>query len=149
MTLCIPLCICRLTLTCILCEISTKPRGMLIHLDWSSLTDTGLSLMPTGLFCCSVSTANSPSALTFWLGQKCHSKVMHRKEVTYYNGSYERKSRGRKLADEMGRAKKNSHGTVIDWCTGREWPLNCMTVISVWWRLNIRFQRSSGRWTII
>ena len=38
-------------------------------------------------------------------GQKCHSKVMQRKEVTHSNGSYERKSRGRKLADEMGRAK--------------------------------------------
>ena len=34
-------------------------------------------------------------------------KVMHRKEVTHTNGSYERKSRGRKLADEMGRGKKN------------------------------------------
>ena len=31
---------------------------------------------------------------------------MHRKEVTHSNGSYERKSCGRKLADEMGRAKK-------------------------------------------
>ena len=47
-------------------------------------------------------------------GQKCHSKVMHRKEVTHFNGSYERKSCGRKLADENGRAKKNSHGTLID-----------------------------------
>ena len=27
-----------------------------------------------------------------------------------------------------------SHGTVIDWCTGREWPVNCMTVISAWWQ---------------
>ena len=34
-------------------------------------------------------------------------KVMHRKEVTHSNGSYERKSRGRKLADEMGRGTKN------------------------------------------
>ena len=33
-------------------------------------------------------------------------KVMHRKEVTNSNGSYERKSRGRKLTDEMGRGKK-------------------------------------------
>ena len=33
-------------------------------------------------------------------------KVMHRKEVTHSNGSYERKSRGWKLADEMGRGKK-------------------------------------------
>ena len=30
-------------------------------------------------------------------------KVTHRKEVTHSNGSYERKSRGRKLDDEMGR----------------------------------------------
>ena len=44
--------------------------------------------------------------LTFWPGQKCHSKVMHRKDVTHSNGSYERKSRGRNLADEIGRAKK-------------------------------------------
>ena len=75
-------------------------------------------------------------------------KVMHRKEVTHSNGSYERKSRGRKLAHKMGQAKK-SHDTLIDWRTGKEWPLNCMTVISAWWRLNIRFQRSSGRRTII
>ena len=33
-------------------------------------------------------------------------KVMHRKEVAHSNGSYERKSRGQKLADEMGRGKK-------------------------------------------
>ena len=38
--------------------------------------------------------------------QKCHSKVMHRKEVTHSDGIYERKSRGQKLADEMGRGKK-------------------------------------------
>ena len=40
-------------------------------------------------------------------------KVMHRKELTHSDGSYERKSHGRKLADEMGRAKK-SHDTLID-----------------------------------
>ena len=33
-------------------------------------------------------------------------KVIHRKEVIHSNGSYERKLRGQKLADEMGRAKK-------------------------------------------
>ena len=31
---------------------------------------------------------------------------MHQKEVIHSNGSYVRKSRGRKLADEMGRAKR-------------------------------------------
>ena len=35
-------------------------------------------------------------------------KVMHQKEVTHSNDSYERKSRGRKLADEMGRGKKKN-----------------------------------------
>ena len=35
---------------------------------------------------------------------------MHRKEVTHSNGSYERKSRGRKLANKMGQDKK-SHET--------------------------------------
>ena len=41
-------------------------------------------------------------------------KVMHRKDVTHSNGSYERKSRGRKLADEITRCKKKSDYTIID-----------------------------------
>ena len=36
--------------------------------------------------------------------------------------------------------KVKSHRTVTDWCTGREWPMNCMTVISTWWRSNMPFQ---------
>ena len=36
--------------------------------------------------------------------------VMHQKEVTHSSGSYERKSHGWKLADEMGQG--NSHGTL-------------------------------------
>ena len=38
--------------------------------------------------------------------QKMPFKVMHRKEVTHSNGIYERKSRGWKLAGEMGRGKE-------------------------------------------
>ena len=34
-----------------------------------------------------------------------------------------------------------SHGTVTNWCTGREWPVNCMTVISARWWSNMPFQR--------
>ena len=34
-----------------------------------------------------------------------------------------------------------SHGTVTNLCTGREWPVNCMTVISARWRSNMPFQR--------
>ena len=41
-------------------------------------------------------------------------KVMHWKEVTHSDNIYERKSRGRKLADEMRRGKKKSHYTLID-----------------------------------
>ena len=51
----------------------------------------------------------SPSAIysiAFWPSTwpKMPFKVMHRKEVTHSNGSYERKSRGRKLANKMGQA---------------------------------------------
>ena len=41
--------------------------------------------------------------------------------------------------------KVKAHDTLIDWCIGREWPLKYMTVISTWWRLNMAFQRLSGR----
>ena len=61
-------------------------------------------------------------------GQTCHSKVMHRKEVTHSDGSYEKKSRRRTWLTIWDKVK--SHGTGMDWCTGREWPVNCMTVIS-------------------
>ena len=33
--------------------------------------------------------------------------------------------------------KVKSCGTVIDCCTGREWPVNCMTVISARWQSNM------------
>ena len=39
--------------------------------------------------------------------------------------------------------KIKSHGTVIDWCTEREWPVNSMTVISAWWQSNMPFQNTA------
>ena len=39
------------------------------------------------------------------------------------------------------RQGKKYHRPVTKWCTGREWPVNCMTVISARWRLNLPFQR--------
>ena len=39
-----------------------------------------------------------------------------------------------------------SHCTVTNWCTGREWPVNCMTVISVRRRSNMSFQ--DIEWTL-
>ena len=49
-----------------------------------------------------------PTIVMFWPSTrpKMPFMVMHRKEVTHSNGSYERKSCGQKLADEMGRGKK-------------------------------------------
>ena len=45
------------------------------------------------------------------------------------------------LADNMRQGKKNSHCAVKKWCTGREWPVNCMTVISARWQSHMPFQR--------
>ena len=69
-------------------------------------------------------------------------------EVTHSDGSYGKKSRRRAWLTIWDKVK--SHSTVINWCTGREWPVNCMTVISAWWRSNMPFQRYwVGDWAII
>ena len=44
------------------------------------------------------------------------------------------------LADNMRQGKK-SHRAVTKWCTGSEWPVNCITVISARWRSHMPFQR--------
>ena len=51
---------------------------------------------------------------------------------------------GRDCVGELGRQYETglkSHGTVTNWCTGRGWPVNCMTVISARWWSNMPFQR--------
>ena len=45
-------------------------------------------------------------------GEICHSKVMHRKEVTHSDGSYKKKSRRRTWLTIWDKVK--SHGTLID-----------------------------------
>ena len=42
-----------------------EPRGRLTYLDWPSLAASGSYLVPIGLFCCPVSTANCHSASPF------------------------------------------------------------------------------------
>ena len=81
--------------------------------------------------------------IDFLPGQTCHSKVMHRKELTHSDGSYGKKSRRWAWLTIWDKLK--SQCTVINWCTRREWPVNCMTVISAWWRSNMPFQRLSRR----
>ena len=71
-------------------------------------------------------------------GQTCYSKVIYQKEVTHSDCSYGKKSRRRAWLTIWDKLK--SQCTVIDGCTGREWPVNCMTVISAWWRSNMPFQ---------
>ena len=44
------------------------------------------------------------------------------------------------LGWEYGTGLK-SHGTATNWCTRRERPVNCMTVISTQWRSNMPFKR--------
>ena len=63
-------------------------------------------------------------------GQTCHSKDGR---SAYSVGVGE-------LGWQYGTGLK-SHGTVTDWCTGSEWPVNCMTVVSARWRSNMPFQR--------
>ena len=55
-------------------------------------------------------TSCPEAIVVFWplTREKMPFKVMHRKEVTHSDGNYERKSRGQKLADEMGRGKKKA-----------------------------------------
>ena len=47
-----------------------------------------------------------------------------------------------------GTRYKRSQNTLIDWRTGREWPLNWMTVISARWRSHRPFQRKR-KWHIL
>ena len=66
---------------------------------------------------------------------------MHRKHIPM--ASNRKKSRRRIWLTQWDKVK--AHDTLKDWCTGREWPVNCMTVISPWWRSNMPFQTLSGR----
>ena len=97
---------------------------------------------------------NHSTVVIFWLSPRPKNTIPR-----WYTGrkwhipmaSNRKRSRGRIKAYDMGQGE----GPIVplQWCTGRELPLNCITVISAWWRLNIRFQRSSrrscGRWVII
>ena len=56
-----------------------------------------------------------------------------------------------KLGRQYGTGSK-PHGTVTNWCTGRECPGNCMTVISARWRSIMPFQRRRKcifRWPVM
>ena len=70
---------------------------------------------------------------TFWPGQKCHSRWCTGRKghilVAVMRGN---RVGGNWLMkwDEL----KKFPWYITEWCTGREWPGNCITVISSWWR---------------
>ena len=71
---------------------------------------------------------------------------MHQKEVTHSNSSYERKSHGRKLADEMGRAKK------FPWYTHRlmhQKRVTCELHDSYFRLMTIKHSISKIEWAIV
>ena len=74
-----------------------------------------------------VISARSQSNMPFQWQRKWHIPM----------ASYGKKSHRRAWPKIWDKAK--SRATVIDWCAGREWPVNCMTVISAWGRSNMPF----------
>ena len=109
-------------------------QGMLTH-----LFTTLVQLCRDFGCCCYV--------LTFWPGQKCHSR-WHTGRKWHIRMAVMRRNRvGGNWLMKWDEVKKKSHYTLIDWRTGREWPLNCMTVISAPWRSHRQLQRKQ-KWHI-
>ena len=82
---------------------------------------------------------------TFWPGQKCHSRWCTGRKWHILMAVM----RGNRVAgnwlmkwDEV----KKSHDTLLDWRTGREWPLNCMT--SYFRLMTIKHSISKIAWPI-
>ena len=63
-------------------------------------------------------------------GQKCHSRWCTARKWHILMAVRRGNRVGGNWLMKWDEVKKNSHGTLIDWCTGRERPVNCMTVIS-------------------
>ena len=85
-------------------------------------------------FCCILTFDTAKYAIPKWCtGRKWHIPM----------ASNRKKSRMRIWLTKWDKVK--AHDTFIDRCTGRERPLNCMAVISAWWRSNMPFQRLGGR----
>ena len=98
-------------------------------LPWEVNLSTSLREVPSSCY-----------ALTCWPGQKCHSRWCTGRKWHILVAIMRGNRVGRNWLMKWDEVKK-THYTLIDWRTGREWPLNCMTVISAWWRSHRPFQR--------
>ena len=76
--------------------------------------------------------------VVYWPSTRPNMPFQRRQKWQIPMASYGKKSRRRAWLTIWN--KVQSRGTVTDWCPGREWPVNCMTVISAWWRSNMPFQ---------
>ena len=85
------------------------------------------------------------SIVVYWPSTRPNMPFQRRRKWHILMASYWKKLRRRAWLTIWDKVK--SRGTVTDWCTGREWPVNCMTVISAWWRSNMPFQRQR-KWHI-
>ena len=85
--------------------------------------------------------------LTCWPCQKFHSRWCTGRKWHILVAVLRGNRVGGNWLMKWDEVKKKSHYTLIDWHTGREWPLNWMTVISARWRLHRPFQRKR-KWHI-
>ena len=86
--------------------------------------------------------------LTFWPGQKCHSRWCTGRKWHILMAVMRGNLVGGNWLMKWDEVKKyKSHYNLIGWRTGREWPLNWMTVISARWRSHRPFQRKR-KWHI-
>ena len=83
--------------------------------------------------------ASSAKAVVYWPSTRPNMPFQRRRKWHIPMASYGKKSRRQAWLTIWDKVK--SHGTVTNWCTGREWPVNCMTVISAQWRSTMPFQR--------
>ena len=85
--------------------------------------------------------------LTCWPGQQCHSGWCTGRKWHILMAVMRGNRVGGNWPMKWDEVKKKSHYTLIDWRTGKEWPLNSMTVISAKWRSHRPFQRKR-KWHI-
>ena len=83
--------------------------------------------------------------LTFDPAKHAIPKWFTRRKWHIPMASNRKKSRRRIWLKKWDKVK--AYDTLIDWCTGREWPLNCITVISARWHSNMPSQRQQ-KWHI-
>ena len=101
-----------------------------------------LVLSPTGCSCLNIHRYTVPvGMMTFrWSHQSYQSICQCKIQLCIFRWPV----MGRDCVGELGLqygTRLKSHGAVTNWCTGRGWPVNCMTVISARGRSNMPFQR--------